>query len=201
MSGFYKTLRFTIGNVASLFFRTKNIGLENIPEKGGFILCCNHTHLLDVYFLVMAVKRHQIHFMAKNELFKNKLLAWFITKMGGFPVIRGSVQAEEGILTGENILKEGKVMGIFPEGTRSVDGRPKRAKSGVALIANETGAPVLPVSIYYEGKLNVFKKITVRFGELIDPSELKMQENNRAELKRVATLIMDKITELWEEGH
>ncbi len=201
MTVFYRVMRRVVGGTASLFFRRKDIGKENIPDEGGFILCCNHTHFMDVFFLVMAMKKHQINFMAKEELFRNKLAGWFFRKMGAFPVIRGSAQAEEGINTGEDVLRSGKVMGIFPEGTRSRDGKPKKAKSGIALIAHETGAPILPAAIYYEGKLGIFKKITIRFGEIIPAEEVKMAENNRQELRRVSTLIMDKITALWEEGY
>ncbi len=200
MTVFYRVMRRVVGGTASLFFRRKDIGVENIPKEGGFILCCNHTHFMDVFFLVMAVKRHQINFMAKEELFKNKLSGWFFRNMGAFPVSRGTANAGEGINTAEKVVKEGKVLGIFPEGTRSPDGKPKKAKSGIALIANETGAPILPASIYYEGKLAMFKKITIRFGEVIDPAHLKMQENSRAELRRVSSLVMDKVVKLWEEG-
>jgi len=201
MTTFYKVARLVLGNIVKLGFRRNNIGLENVPEKGGFILCCNHTHFMDVAFLVIAVKNHQINFMAKQELFKNKLCGWFFKKMGAFPIVRGSASAGEGINKAEGILREGSVLGIFPEGTRNREGKPKKAKSGVALIANETGAPILPVSIYYEGKLSLFKKITLRFGEVIQPEELKMEENSRAELRRISDLVMDRITTLWEAGH
>lgn len=196
---FYKTIR-TIGKpLMKMLFRTKVVGAENIPNESGYILCCNHTHFMDVAFLIVSIP-HIVCFMAKEELFRNKLAKWFLTKMGAFPVVRASGTAASAIKRAEEIVLSGDVTGIFPEGTRSKDGRPKKAKSGVAIIASQANSPVLPVSIYYEGKLKLFKKITVRIGKLISAENLALQSNDRAELKRVSTMIMDTITAQWEEG-
>jgi len=135
--------------------------------------------------------------MGKEELFHNKILGSFFKAMGAFSVKRGSGGAEA-IDTAVNIIKEKKIMGIFPEGTRSKDGIPMRAKSGVAVIVSKTGAPVVPVSIYREGKLHLFCKVTIRYGEPIFSEELTMQNDSRTELKRVAELIMGRIVKLWE---
>ena len=197
---FYKTIR-TIGKpLMKMLFRTKVVGAENIPKESGYILCCNHTHFMDVAFLIVSIP-HIVCFMAKEELFRNKLANWFLTKMGAFPVARASgTGAVPAIKKAEQVVSSGGVTGIFPEGTRSKDGKPKKAKSGVAIIASETEAPVLPVSIYYEGKLTLFKKVTLRIGKLIPKEELKLKSNDRAELKRVSTMIMDTITAQWGEG-
>lgn len=196
---FYKTIR-TIGKpLMKMLFRTKVVGTENIPKESGYILCCNHTHFMDVAFLIVSIP-HIVCFMAKQELFHNKFAKWFLTKMGAFPVVRASGTAASAIKRAEDIVLSGDVAGIFPEGTRSKDGRPKKAKSGVAIIASQANSPVLPVSIYYDGKLKLFKKITVRIGELIPAEKLALQSNDRAELKRVSTMIMDTITAQWEEG-
>lgn len=175
-------------------------GIENIPEDKGFILCCNHTHFMDVAFLIVNIKR-KINFMAKKELFKNKLIGKFLSLMGAFPVDRGAGKGVPAIKIAEDIFKNGEIMGIFPEGTRSKDGIPKKAKSGVAIIAYETKAPILPISIYYEGKLKLFKKVTIRIGKIINPEELNMQSIERQELRRSSAYIMDKITKQWEAGH
>ena len=151
--------------------------------------------------MVVAFKQ-QIYFMAKQELFSSPLAAKFLTAMGAFPVQRGAeAGASNSLKTAENIVNSGKVMGIFPEGTRSPDGSPKKAKSGVALIAASTKAKVVPVSIYYEGKLKLFKKVPLRIGKPIEPEDLAMTDNGRSEIRRVATLIMDRITEQWQAGH
>ncbi len=196
---FYKTIR-AIGKVLmKMLFRTKVVGAENIPESSGYILCCNHTHFIDVAFLIVNIP-HIVCFMAKEELFHNKLAKWFLTKMGAFPVVRASGTAATAIKRAEDIVLGGDVTGIFPEGTRSKDGKPKKAKSGVAIIASQTSSPVLPVSIYYSGKLKLFKKVTLRIGKLIPKEQLTLKSNDRAELRRVSTMIMDTITAQWEEG-
>ena len=200
MGKFYGFIKHFGGAIMHLIYRIRVVGRENIPSDGGYILCCNHTHFMDVAFLV-TVFPQKIRFMAKEELFSGKG-AWFVKAMGAFPVARGTgTGGISAIHTAEKILQGGGVMGIFPEGTRSRDGRPHKAKSGVAVIAAGSGAPVLPVSIYYEGNLKLFKKITVNIGPAIPPEALRMEENNRAELRRVSSMIMDNITKQWEMGH
>ncbi len=198
---FYAFIKAVGGLIVHLLFRIRVVGRENIPQKGGFILSCNHTHFIDVAFLIVEFKNH-ICFMGKQELFKNKIIARFLKAMGAFPVARGTgTGGTAAIHTAEKLVNSGNVLGIFPEGTRSKDGKPKSAKSGVAVIANSTGADVLPVSIYYEGKMKLFKKVTLNIGPVITNDEMKMEEVNRAELKRVSSHIMNKIISQWEAGH
>ena len=196
MSAIYRVIRTLAWPLVRILFRLKCVGVENVPKDKGVILCCNHTSMTDIAFLVVTCRR-QIYFMGKEELFRNKLLGGFFKAMGGFSVKRGSGGAEA-IDTGVNIIKENKVMGIFPEGTRSKDGLPMRAKSGVAVIVSKTGAPVVPVSIYREGKLRLFCKATIRYGEPISSEELAMVGDSRNELKRIAELIMCRIVKQWE---
>lgn len=184
-----------------IFFPTKVVGKENIPKNGGYIICCNHTHFLDVAFLVTYFKCY-IRFMAKEELFRGKKSRWFMEKMGAFPVSRDSASgALSAIRTARKIIKNDVVLGIFPEGTRSKDGKPKKGKSGAAFIAASANAEIVPVSIYYEGKLRLFRKVTMRIGKPIPKEELKADLKDRSELKRITGMIMGRITEQWEEGH
>lgn len=199
MSTFYKVIRAIAYPIIRLVFRIKPVGLEKMPKEGGLILCCNHTSFTDVAFLIIICRR-QIYFMAKSELFKNRFVNWLFTKMGAFAVQRGSGGAEA-IEHAVKLINEGKVMGIFPEGTRSRDGTPKAAKSGVAVIAAKTKAPILPVAIYRKGKIAPFRKNTIRFGDIIKPEELDIYINSRTDLKQAANLIMGRITQLWEAGH
>lgn len=179
-----------------IYFRLTVHGKENVPKDRPFILCCNHTSISDVVFLI-AVCPRPIHFMAKAELFKNPLVRWFLRKMGAFPVVRGS-GGREALDRSIALLKNGEILGIFPEGTRSRDGRPKKGKAGTAFIIAETGAPVLPVSIYRES-LKPFSKATLRIGELLN-EQIKTEENSKNELRRVTETIMGTITEQWERG-
>ncbi len=199
MGALYGFIKYVGGALMKVLFPTKIVGRENIPTGGGYIICCNHTHFMDVAFLVPAFPK-KIRFMAKQELFEKPFSRWFVTHMGGFPVARGSGGAAA-IKTATDILNGGEIVGIFPEGTRSKDGRPHGAKSGVAVIASQAGVPVVPCSVYYEGKLRVFKRITLTVGKAIPAEELQLQSNDRRELKRISTAIMDRIVKQWEAGH
>ena len=110
------------------------------------MICANHISDIDPVFLLMAQKRH-IYYMAKAELFGSGIARWFFgKKFGAFPVKRGTGDTSA-IDTSERIVKEGKLLGIFPEGTRSKDGKLGRAKSGAALIASRTGSWIIPAAI------------------------------------------------------
>lgn len=197
----YNFIMYVGGALMHIIFPAKVIGKENLPKDKGYIICCNHTHFLDVAYLVGYLKIY-IRFMAKEELFGSKKSRWFLNKMGAFPVARGAgTGAISAIRTAKQIIKNNVVLGIFPEGTRSLDGRPKRAKSGAAFIAAAAKADVVPVSIYYTGKLRPFRKVTLRVGTSIPKETLAVDVKERAELKRVTETIMGRITEQWEAGH
>ena len=202
MSCFYRFIRGVAKVVLTPLFRVKIIGLENVPQNGGVILCANHTSLTDPIFLAINIKR-QIHFMGKAELFGNFFTKWFFNKLGAFAVKRG--QGDTGaIRNGEDVIKSGGMMGIFPEGTRYLEGAPRKAKAGVAMIATSTKADILPVSIFREGKIHLFSKTTIRFGEVIPFEELKLNSEEGAKkssLRYASELIMERITKMWEMGH
>ena len=196
----YSLFRPAAAIVCKTVQRCDYIGRENIPKEGGFILACTHVNIFDPIALGGAGVR-VIHFMAKEELFENKALGKFLTHLNAFPVERGKGDMAS-IHFAENLIKKGYVLGIFPEGTRSKDYKPGRAKSGVALIAKQTGADVLPVSIYTDTQYKRGTKITIRFGKLIKNEEFGFtEEGHSAELKNAARRIMGEITALWEEGH
>src|SRR5690606_10964952 len=109
-------LRFIIAVFFSVFYRVQIIGIENIPKEGAAILCSNHISELDMFFIGYRIKR-LVRYMAKEELFKNPLLRFFITRLGAFPVKRGKGDVGA-IKTSLRLLSEGHIVGIFPEGTR-----------------------------------------------------------------------------------
>jgi len=181
-------------------FRVKTVGKENVPKEGGFILASNHISAPDPGYIYVNLKR-PIHYMSKQELFENPMLGWVYIHLNGFPVIRGAAD-KRSVEYAIDVIKQGDILGIFPEGTRSKDYTPQQAKAGVALIARETKAGVLPVSIYSDGRAKPFTKITVRFGKLIPYEELGFSGGAKSEeLKAVSNMIMDKIKELWALGH
>ena len=199
MNTLYKVLRAVITPFMKLFFPYKVYGAENIPLTGGIVLCCNHVSLSDVFYLVVVCPR-QINFMAKAELFRNPIARWFFTHVGAFSVQRG--KGDIGAIDNAvSIVKDGNVMGIFPEGTRYIDGLPpRRAKSGIAVIVSRTGADIIPAAICRKGRFRIFKKTVVRFGKPIKATELHVEDKDRNTLKKATVTITEKITELWELG-
>ena len=142
-----------------------------------------------------------IHAMAKEELFRNWFVKAVVTGLNAFPVSRGSGdrRAFEYAL---GLLEREKVLGIFPEGTRSKDYRPGKAKSGIALIAAATGADIVPVAIWSGGKpVRAFRThVVVEFGEVIRNEELGLTDGKKAsELRSATRKIMGRIEEMWEK--
>lgn len=172
-------------------------GIENIPQDRPVILASNHRSYADPVILTMPMKL-PVTYMAKEELFKNKLFGWFIRKLGAFPVKRGAGDMSV-IEDSANILRSGKNLVIFPEGTRSRDGKVGKGKTGVALIAAMSGADVVPCGICFEGeKLHFRSKLTLKFGKVIKAEEIHVTDNSPRELKAVKHRIMSAITELVE---
>jgi len=140
--------------------------------------------------------------MAKSELFQEhgKLASWFLYKMGAFPVKRNSGDAES-IRTAVQVLEDNGVLGIFPQGKCVFDNTPFKPKAGVAFVASKTKAPVLPVSIYCDGKIKPFSHATVRFGEAIPYEELNINENSLVSMRTATDIIAKKINNMLEEKH
>ena len=129
-----------------LFLRMEVFGRENIPEEGPVVIASNHLSLLDPPILGAAATR-KIHCMAKSELFKPAWFGALIRKLGAFPVKRGEMD-REAIKTGLTILKENKVLAVFPEGTRSKDGELGRAGGGAFMMGVKRKAKIVPACIY-----------------------------------------------------
>lgn len=198
MTPFYKFVRGIAKFVVAVFFREKCYGLENLPQAGSYVLCSNHTSLMDVAFLIAHTNR-QIFFMAKQELFNIPVIGFIITKLGAFPVVRGG-GAGPALQKAQEILNAGNVLGIFPEGTRKYTGAPARGKAGAALLASACKKDVLPVSIYHNGRLHIFSKVCVRFGNVISYNEIRVEnEPTRNDIRRITDIIMNNITSMWEK--
>ena len=185
-----------------LRYRMRIHNRHNLPKlKGmnsGYIIACNHQSYADPP-AIGAVIRGRFAFMAKEELFTgNKLFAKLIRMCGAFPVRRGG-GGEEAIAEAIRQLKKGRTFVIFPEGKRSKDGEIGRAKSGVALIAAMTKAPVLPVCIMYGlgGKRN----LDFAIGEMIMPEEITIDDlSDRKRIKEIAELIIGRVRELQSKA-
>ena len=193
---FYNLLRYLVLGGFKIAYNLKYEGKENVPKDGSNIFASNHRGYVDPVFISLAC-RVPNSFMAKEELFHGKkFFVWIIKKFGAFPVERGKGDMQA-INTSFEKLNAGRNLVIFPEGTRSHDGKVGRGKTGVALIAAVAQCPVIPVGINYEGeKLKFRKKVVIRFGKPISPEQLKITTPGAKELKLLRSTIMDSITEL-----
>ena len=197
---FVAVLRVLLWPIYRIFFWYSVEGKENLPKNGGYIFCANHIAALDPICWVL-VHNRRVHFMAKEELFKNKFCGMFLRMVDVFAIKRGAKDMSS-LNFAVDIVKNGEILGIYPEGTRSKDGKPKRAKSGVAFLANATGADVVPAALVMKKnkKFGIFRRFKLIIGKPIPASELKFDENSKDNLKRVSTHIMNKIVELWENN-
>ena len=199
MNRFYRFIRGFFGGFFKLIYRMKVVGGENEILDKNFIVCSNHTSLMDVVVMVIAFKG-QIRFMAKKEVFSVPILRGFVKAMGAFPVDRkkGDVAAIKKTL---EILKDGECLGIFPQGTRRPYENPRdtEVKDGVGMIASRSGVGVMPVYIKTKkGKLRIFRKTRVIIGEYISPEELAVDVTGRDKYKAVTEKIFDRVCTLGE---
>lgn len=161
---FYSTIKAIANVVFRLIYRIEIIGKENIEKDGKLIICSNHTNVFDPVILAMIYPR-KIHFMAKKELFEYKILKLIFSKLGAFPINRNETDLTA-IKSALRLIKEEKVLGVFPEGTRVKAFDLNNAKSGTALLSVRSQSPVLP--IYIEGNYRIFTKLRVYIGEPIE---------------------------------
>lgn len=192
----WSILRFFVLIAYKIFYNLKYEGLENIPKDGGHIFASNHRSNADPVLLTIRA-RVPFAYMAKKEMFeKNFFVSWLITALGAYPVERG--KGDTGALDeGIRRIKSGRNFMIFPEGTRSHDGKVGRGKSGIALIAAKAGADIIPVGIIFEGKLTFRKKVIVRFGKPMRVDNIiKSDPPAKAELKELVSVIMTEIETL-----
>ena len=197
----YKFLYKLLAPLLRFIFNVHPHGLENIPAEGGVLICPNHISNWDVIILAISLHR-PVHFFAKAELFKVPLLGGLIKALGAYPIRRGEgdVGAVKKTIT---FLKEGKTVGMFPQGTRfkGVDPHNSTVKHGAGMIAYRASVPVLPVAIITKGhKVTLFKRIDVVFGKPIPPEELGFESGNRAEQIAASEKIFAEILKLHEEG-
>ena len=194
--------RLLAGPLLRGMFRPWVRGLDNVPAQGGAILASNHLAVIDSFVLPLVLSR-KIRFIGKAEYFtgtgvKGRLKAGFFRGVGTIPVDRGGGKASEAALrTGLGVLESGNLFGIYPEGTRSPDGRLYRGKTGVARMALEAGVPVIPVAMIGTNIAQPIGQVIptpmrlgVVFGEPLDFSRYQGMENDRFILRSVTDEIM-----------
>ena len=205
----YWMLKYAIlGPWLKLLFRPRVEGLEHIPTEGAAIIASNHLSFSDSIFMPLAVPR-RVTFLAKQEYFTGKGLKGWLTRMfftgvGQIPIDRASGTAAKAALeTGKRILAEGKLLGIYPEGTRSPDARLYRGKTGIARMALEARVPVIPVAMIdtekvqpIGKKLPRIRRIGIRFGPPLDFSRYEGLAGDRFVERSMTDEIMYELMQL-----
>ncbi len=181
-------------------FSLKVVGETNFDADKGYLLCANHTGLLDVIVLAVSMRR-QPRFMGKKELFKIPVLKQLITALGAFPVDRGGSDVGA-IRKTISLIENRELVGMFPQGTRhpNVDPRTTEVKNGAGMIAYRAKCDVIPV--YIKTKNNhtmLFRKTTVIFGEPIAYDEFGFTDGGTKEYKAASEKIFDRICSLGED--
>ena len=189
---FYSVVKVIIAFIFRIIFRIKVEGEENIPPEGRLVVCSNHFSNWDPLVIAAFFKR-KISWMGKKELFEGKILKYPLSWLGVFPVDRHETDITA-VKTALKILKDERVLGIFPEGTRVKEYNPDNAKSGVALLALRSKAPVLP--IYIKSNYKYFKPLTIVIGEAIDYTKQYPGKLDNEQYNHISKDILKKIYEL-----
>lgn len=195
MTPFYAFAWWITRIIWAVLFDVTYEGRENIPQKNGALVVCNHRFLKDPLLLAHGFTRRQLWFMAKAEWFQNKPFGMLLSWLGAFPVNRGEGDLSA-IHRAVDLVKGGRLVAIFPEGTRNRAGGPMRPKSGAALIARQTGADILPCALLFGERQGFRAKITVRIGQVIPYEELGFEGEGRSSLRRASKLIMGRVNRL-----
>ncbi|MFP5353182.1 MAG: lysophospholipid acyltransferase family protein [Actinomycetota bacterium] len=180
-------------------------GLNNVPKKGPAIIAANHLSFLDSFFIPLVVKRRKVTYLAKADYFKSWKTAWFFRMAGQIPIEReGGKKSEVALNTALEVLKEGKLLGIYPEGTRSPNDKLHRGRTGVARLALAAQVPIIPCGLI--GTLDVMPpdaklpklfgrpKVIVRFGKPLELAQrYSAEERDRFVLRSITDELMYEI--------
>lgn len=188
----YSFLRAILSVIFKVLFRIDVIGIENFPAEGKVIICSNHVSMLDPITVAISVPR-RIYFMAKKELFKNKVFGKFLERLGAFPVDREGADLAA-VRNSLKILKYENVLGIFPEGTRIKKQDIDNAKPGIAMISIKGKAPIIP--IYIDTQYKLFRKTKVIIGKQITTEEYYDQKLNMDSYNELSRQVMTIIYSL-----
>lgn len=198
---FYKVIKFLFKWFFKLIYRVKIKNKEKEPLDKNFIVCCNHTALMDVAVIILSLK-NQIRFMAKKEVINAPVAGWFIKGMGAFPVDRKAKDVGA-IKKTIKILDEGSCVGIFPQGTRHPYENPRETavKDGIGMVALRANVGILPVAIRTKkSKLKLFRRTEFVIGDYIEPSELQFEaETIKEKYQKATEYAFSKVCDLLED--
>ena len=193
-----------------LIFRPNVSGLRHVPSNGPVIIASNHLSFSDSIFMPLVVPRN-VTFLAKSEYFTSPGLKGFIKKitfiaLGQVPVDRsGGKRSEAALLTGLKLLRDNHCIGIYPEGTRSPDGRLYKGRTGIARMAIESGAPIIPVAMFNTAEIQPTGQVVpkVRRVEMVfgEPMYFTGDSTDQAVLRAATNQLMEKIAELSKQEY
>ena len=199
----YSVLLFLIRPFYYLFFRIKFHGKENIPQDGRpFIICANHISAHDIVFLALMTKKNHINFVAKEEIVKNPIIRFFALSIGVIPIKRGKADLAA-LRKSVDVLKNGGILGIFPQGTRYRGEKCEvsQFKSGVGMISYRGKADILPVYINAKGnRVKFFRRIDVYCGAPVKYEELGFASGKYHEFDNASEIIAEHIISLCPEN-
>jgi 1-acyl-sn-glycerol-3-phosphate acyltransferase len=203
----YWALKIVLTPLLYVLFRVRREGTHRVPSTGPVILASNHQSFIDSIFLPLVVRR-RVTFVAKAEYFETWKTAWFFRAVGMIPLKRdGGSASTRALLAAREVLEHGGALGIYPEGTRSPDGRLYKGHTGVARLAMQTGAPVIPVAQFGTAEvqpigsraIKPFRRITIKMGDPLKwPGPLVSEDGGTdgSSLRHFTEQIMDAIQDL-----
>jgi 1-acyl-sn-glycerol-3-phosphate acyltransferase len=199
----YWLLKVLLTPVLKFFYRVRTEGLDDVPKDGPLILASNHVSFCDSIFLPMVLRR-RVTFVAKAEYFEDPKTAWFFRAVGQIPIKReGGSASQRALASAQEVLDRGGVFGIYPEGTRSPDGRLYKGHTGVARLALACRAPVMAVAMIgtreaqpIGAKPRLFMPITVRFSPPLSFDRFQDHQDDPLVLRQITDEIMWTLREL-----
>ena len=196
---FYRFAKVVCNVVCKLWFKLEYYGMENLPKDRGYILVGNHQSYWDPVMMGLKLDT-TLTFMANEKLFHKPVLAPVIRGLGAFPVNLKKPDMTA-IRTAKKVVKDGKVLALFPEGTRSHDGKLLKFKGGVIYIASVTGEDVVPVCITYQNGGKFRSRILIRYGRVIPNHEvLEGKKKDTESMRLAAAKLQDVVQQLQDEN-
>ncbi len=200
----YWIIKAVLTPIIHLCVRVRIEGREHVPERGPVILAANHRSFLDSIFIPLVVHR-RVTFVAKAEYFDDPKTAWFFRGVGQIPIRReGGSASERALAAATDVLRKGKVFAIYPEGTRTRDGLLHRGHTGIARLALQNDVKIVPIGLVGTDEVQpvdskmprLFRPVTIRFGEPIDPARYAEMGNDRLALRELTDEVMYEIAQL-----
>jgi len=196
-------IQFILRLLFNILYRVEKIDLDKVPKEGKFILCSNHISYLDPVVIGAYIPRC-VYFMAKKELYNIKFLGSLVTFLNAFPVNRRTLDRKT-ISISFDVLKNGNILGLFPEGTRSTDGILRKGKKGMGFIAAYTKTPIIPVALSGANKIIqkprkriFFPKIKLIVGDVIDVSDILKKYSKKESISVIVDKTMEEIGKIYD---